>query len=131
MNLTHLPVSALRPRWHPLAPCRNHPELDWIDAPPDSPEEQRCKTICRACPVRTACLASAMGNREPWGVWGGLNTTERVAYAERTKRPVPNVLPPHGLNTRYAKHGCRCPSCRQAHRIYVRDQRRRSAQRAA
>ena len=39
--------------------------------------ENRAKSICRSCPVRKACLEYALGIREPHGIWGGLNETER------------------------------------------------------
>lgn len=29
------------------------------------------ETMCESCPVRMACLASAVAFREPHGVWGG------------------------------------------------------------
>lgn len=39
--------------------------------------EGRAKAICRACPVRRACLDYALSIREPHGIWGGLNELER------------------------------------------------------
>jgi WhiB family redox-sensing transcriptional regulator len=41
--------------------------------------EARAKAICRACPVRRECLDYAVRIREPHGIWGGLNETERRA----------------------------------------------------
>lgn len=41
------------------------------------------KTICAACPVRAACLQSAMDRGEPFGVWGGKDPAERVAHQRR------------------------------------------------
>ncbi|MGH8970071.1 MAG: WhiB family transcriptional regulator [Actinomycetes bacterium] len=50
-------------------PCRaNDPELFFADSPDDV---EYAKTLCAACPVRSACLAGALERREPWGVWGG------------------------------------------------------------
>ncbi len=37
------------------------------------------KAVCRGCPVRAACLAYAVEEREPWGIWGGTNEKERRA----------------------------------------------------
>src|SRR5699024_1102859 len=37
--------------------------------------------------------------------------------------PAPSVLPEHGTNSRYAKHSCRCPECREAHAVYEGDRR--------
>jgi WhiB family redox-sensing transcriptional regulator len=68
--------------WQYLSACR------WVD--PEtffSPEHERgprrrareaaAKELCARCPVVDACLAHALEVREPYGVWGGLNATER------------------------------------------------------
>ncbi len=39
--------------------------------------EQRAKSICGICPVRSACLDYAIRIHEPHGIWGGLNELER------------------------------------------------------
>ena len=50
-------------------PCRtNDAELWFAELPQDV---EFAKTLCRTCPVRTACLDGAKQRREPWGVWGG------------------------------------------------------------
>jgi WhiB family transcriptional regulator, redox-sensing transcriptional regulator len=50
-------------------PCRvNDAELWFAELPADV---EHAKSLCRACPVRTACLQGALHRREPWGVWGG------------------------------------------------------------
>lgn len=41
--------------------------------------EARAKALCAQCPVRRACLDYALVMREPYGVWGGLNESERRA----------------------------------------------------
>lgn len=41
---------------------------------------QRAATaICRGCPVQLECLAEALDERVPFGVWGGLTDRERRA----------------------------------------------------
>ena len=50
-------------------------------------EQNRAKWLCKACPVRTECLAEALDNRVEWGVWGGLTERERRALLRRR----PNV----------------------------------------
>ncbi len=40
--------------------------------------EMRAKAICATCSVTEHCLAWAMANREPYGVWGGLSPEERA-----------------------------------------------------
>lgn len=39
--------------------------------------EAAAKALCAECPVRRECLDHALTVREPFGVWGGLNQTER------------------------------------------------------
>src|SRR6478609_6045484 len=39
--------------------------------------QNRVKTMCMSCPVRTECLADALDNRIEFGVWGGMTERER------------------------------------------------------
>ena len=39
--------------------------------------ETAAKALCAICPVAEACLRHALAVKEPYGVWGGLNATER------------------------------------------------------
>jgi len=39
--------------------------------------EAKAKAICSRCPVQVICLEYALAIREPHGVWGGHNETER------------------------------------------------------
>lgn len=41
--------------------------------------EGRAKAICQQCSVQEACLDYAVRIREPHGIWGGLNESERKA----------------------------------------------------
>lgn len=74
--------------WQRDAACRG-PESVLFFAPtvpeprPDrDARETRAKAICAACPVTSACLAYALKIREPHGIWGGLNESERRALLE-------------------------------------------------
>ncbi|MGH3765148.1 MAG: WhiB family transcriptional regulator [Pseudonocardiaceae bacterium] len=50
-------------------PCRSHdPDLWFAESPA---ELERAKQLCADCPIRLACLDSALSRQEPWGVWGG------------------------------------------------------------
>lgn len=49
--------------------------------------QNRAKTVCMGCPVRTECLADALDNRVEFGVWGGMTERERRALLRRR----PNV----------------------------------------
>jgi WhiB family transcriptional regulator, redox-sensing transcriptional regulator len=74
-------------QWQQEAACRTqHPAAFFPPAHFERKEvriarERLAKSICRQCPVTEACLAYALGNREPHGVWGGLNEAERNALA--------------------------------------------------
>jgi WhiB family transcriptional regulator, redox-sensing transcriptional regulator len=63
-----------------------------LDGDPDSlfvqgAAQNRAKSVCVGCPVRTECLADALDNRMEFGVWGGMTERERRALLRRR----PNV----------------------------------------
>lgn len=64
-----------RPPWTREALCRGTDPSVWFPARGETASPQ--KALCRACPVRTACLAAAMRHGEHIGLWGGLSTRER------------------------------------------------------
>lgn len=45
--------------------------------------ENAAKAICSSCSVKEACLDFALGIREPHGIWGGLNESERRVILAR------------------------------------------------
>ncbi len=49
--------------------------------------QNRAKSVCMSCSVRTECLADALDNRIEFGVWGGMTERERRALLRRR----PNV----------------------------------------
>ena len=71
--------------WESRARCREDGARGFV--PPMSTEsaderrvrESAAKRICAACPVQRECLEYALRVREPFGIWGGLNETERRA----------------------------------------------------
>ncbi len=71
--------------WTAQAACR--------DTDPDElfvqgAAQNRAKTRCFGCVVRTECLADALDNRVEFGVWGGMTERERRALLRRR----PDVL---------------------------------------
>lgn len=62
--------------WRTRATCRSvDPEQLFVRG-----AAQRAATaICRDCPVQLQCLAEALDQRVPFGVWGGLTDRERRA----------------------------------------------------
>jgi WhiB family redox-sensing transcriptional regulator len=47
--------------------------------------EAAAKSYCGRCPVIDECLQHALKVREPYGVWGGLNTGERENLIARAQ----------------------------------------------
>jgi WhiB family transcriptional regulator, redox-sensing transcriptional regulator len=67
-ELAHLLDAA--PSGPETLPCRSHDDPDlWFAESPS--ELERAKQLCTDCPIRLACLDSALSRQEPWGVWGG------------------------------------------------------------
>lgn len=65
-----------RPAWMERASCRGHPARWWFSE--RAVERARAVEVCRRCPVRTECLAFALGARDRLvGVWGGTNEGKR------------------------------------------------------
>lgn len=46
-------------------------------------QAEEAKTVCASCPVRTACLEFAIATNQPYGIWGGANTSERRSMRRR------------------------------------------------
>lgn len=66
----------LRPEeWRNQAACNGVPTRLFFAEKGSGVAE--AKIICKACPVRTDCLETALRNRERIGVWGGLTPKER------------------------------------------------------
>jgi WhiB family redox-sensing transcriptional regulator len=76
----------LRPGPGRQLPCRSEPELFFAEDPRDL---ERARELCRRCLVRSACLASALQRREPWGVWGGEVLDRGVVIAVKRARGRP------------------------------------------
>ncbi len=77
------PPSTPDPDWHDGAQCRRDNAIHFFppshfEHKPDKDErENQARALCRACPVQRACLEHALAQREPHGIWGGLNELER------------------------------------------------------
>ena len=66
--------------WRHAARCRDEdPETLFVQGA----RQRDAREVCRACPVRTECLAHALDNRIRFGVWGGMTERERRALLKR------------------------------------------------
>ena len=58
--------------WWQLAKCRNAPpEIFFDDYEENESIAMAVKDLCDGCPVKAACLANGITNKE-YGVWGGV-----------------------------------------------------------
>ena len=82
-------VRAEEDLWQQDASCRGPEAVLFF--PPTTAEtraarderEARAKRICHDCPVVSPCLEYALRIREPHGIWGGLNESERRVSSGR------------------------------------------------
>lgn len=65
-----------------VPPCTADPP-SWFDDDPEVRAE--AARACRRCPVITECAAFATANREPFGVWGGVDRTQPVGRPTKPK----------------------------------------------
>jgi len=85
-----VPAVLVDTSWESRAMCRAGDARCFV--PPMSSEsvderrerESAAKRICADCPVQRECLEYALRVREPFGIWGGLNETERRALSSAT-----------------------------------------------
>ena len=76
-------VAVVATSWEARAVCRKAgpgrfvPPMSGETADERRAREAAAKQICADCPVRRECLEYALRVREPFGIWGGLNETER------------------------------------------------------
>ena len=66
--------------WTTRAACR---DVDPDELFVQGAAQNRAKTRCFGCVVRTECLADALDNRVEFGVWGGMTERERRALLRR------------------------------------------------
>jgi WhiB family redox-sensing transcriptional regulator len=69
--------------WTEHAICtQTDPEIFF---PPKGNPGKQAKAICAHCPVRAECLAYAITADEKFGIWGGLNRTERQRISAKPR----------------------------------------------
>lgn len=78
-------IRRYRSDWRNDAACNGlNPDLFF---PAQGHSTRVAKQICASCPVRIECLAYALENNEPDGVWGGLDEGERRRVRRRRELP--------------------------------------------
>jgi len=73
--------SIINESWSKLGNCfKIDPDVMY---PKDDEGIKIAKEICENCPVRAECLATALRNKERYGIWGGLTEPQRTRLARR------------------------------------------------
>lgn len=55
-------------------PCKSDPDM-WFST--NRTKVRKAKLLCSRCPLRAACAAEALEAGEQFGIWGGLDETQR------------------------------------------------------
>ncbi|MGH3628399.1 MAG: WhiB family transcriptional regulator [Sciscionella sp.] len=85
-----------------MLPCqRGNPDLWFAETPA---ELERAKQLCGDCPLRAACLSSAIARGEPWGVWGGEIFERGSIIARKRPRGRPRKSAAHHESTTTNNH---------------------------
>lgn len=50
----------------------NSSEHDWFPDLLGYDKEVKARQVCNRCPVQFECAQAGLANREPWGIWGGM-----------------------------------------------------------
>jgi WhiB family redox-sensing transcriptional regulator len=83
-------MTAPRADWVNAAACaETDPELFF---PLNGETAAVARRICRGCPVRRDCLATAL-TRHEWGVWGGTTEHERERLGMRRSQRITGGAP--------------------------------------
>jgi WhiB family transcriptional regulator, redox-sensing transcriptional regulator len=86
--------------WEEYAACRGtDPELFFpvSTTGPSAVQIRQAKEICARCPVRQPCLAYALATGQQFGIWGGLDETERhllrrAVPPQAARRPLASLI---------------------------------------
>lgn len=82
-------TQTLEQTWQIRAACRGPQSVVFFPPPQferkdeKKAREEQAKDICRSCSVQRPCLDYALSIREPHGIWGGLNESERKDIIKR------------------------------------------------
>ena len=71
--------------WRLQAACRGKDTSIFFPEDEDTPADDEAKEICAGCPVREQCLVWALSTHQPYGIFGGLTTTNRTRVQRRIR----------------------------------------------
>jgi WhiB family redox-sensing transcriptional regulator len=86
-----------RPAFFDRARCTTEATPVAFFFPENGTGVKAAQTFCQQCPVRIECLAYALTEGEPWGIWGGWSQRQRAAFGRQSPtRKVWGATSPHG-----------------------------------
>ena len=77
-------LPAATPDWQEDAACRGA-DID-IFFSLDEDDQRQALELCQACPVREQCLRDAIEHREMYGIWGGMQESDRRSIIRERRR---------------------------------------------
>jgi hypothetical protein len=85
------PTLGPRPEWHERAACRHLTPDDFYRRERETEAEWATRSEwgrahCQICPVRQECWTRAVVNREPDGIWSGVEFPGEYRTAMRLRR---------------------------------------------
>jgi WhiB family transcriptional regulator, redox-sensing transcriptional regulator len=83
--------SASAESWRDDAACIGADPRIFTDPRPDTDDTRQAVALCRSCPVRQPCLATALAHHPDAdvGIWGGMTPQGRQAIRRERAAPVP------------------------------------------
>lgn len=72
--------------WAADAECRDVPDPDIFFPGGQDQSAAQARQLCARCSVREQCLGYALSNNERFGIWGGLDPTERDVLRRRHRQ---------------------------------------------
>lgn len=82
-------MRAIAGSWVEDAACRAVPTSWFFPVTDDG--ERRAVSLCRACPVRDACLRFSIEHEQWHGIWGGTTERERRPLIREHRRRLHDV----------------------------------------
>ena len=70
--------------WEDQAACRGADVEIFFSV--EESDQQRALEYCNACPVREACLSTAIVRQEMYGIWGGMLEADRRRIIREVRR---------------------------------------------
>lgn len=84
LTTTNLLGVALPDSWQEDAACRDADIGVFFSL--DDEDQRAAQELCKTCPVQQDCLRFAIENREMYGIWGGMQESDRRSLIRERRR---------------------------------------------